>query len=226
LLFATLDPEYQAMVDAGGAVLANIDRLAELHQAVQRLREHESAFLSGMGEIVARYESEAGASAGYARGLGLVFALLTLATLVFLARYVFLPVMNRLQRDARRHKGREIEMDKLFSISPVALFLVEATSLVVERGNLKAEVLIGCSADDFTGRPLSTYFDARIEANKILLQKTRTGGMFDELPVLMIDARQNAVDVLASMRQVTYHGMRHYLIAITDITELRGRSGH
>ncbi|MBU1235535.1 MAG: type IV pili methyl-accepting chemotaxis transducer N-terminal domain-containing protein [Gammaproteobacteria bacterium] len=225
LLFATLDPEYQAMLDAGGAVLANVDRLAELHQAVQRLREHESAFLNGMGEIVSRYESEAGGSAGYARGLGLVFALVTLATLAFLARYVFLPVMVRLQRDARRHEGRENEMDKLFSVSPVALFLVEATSLVVERGNLKAEVLIGCSADDFTGRPLSTYFDARIEANKVLLQKIRTGGMFDELPVLMVDARQNAVDVLASMRRVTYLGMRHYLIAITDVTEIRRAGG-
>jgi len=222
LLFSTLEPDYQAIVGAAQTVLAaSSDRPGELHQAVQRLSQHEVAFMLGMNEIVARYESETARRVGYARWLGLALSLMTLAVLALVARKIFQPAVQRLQRDMQRQEGLEAEMAKLFASGPAALFLVDATSLAIERGNQKAEILIGCSADEFTGRPLSTYFDVRLEANKLFMQKVRTGAIFDELPVLMVDARQNAVDALASMRKVTYSGLRHYLISITDVSHVR-----
>lgn len=221
LLFSTLEPDYQAIVGAAQAMLAASERPGELHQAAQRASQHEVAFLLGMNEIVARYESEAARRISYARWLTLAFGLLTLAVLALVARKIFQPAVHRLQRDMRRDESREAEMEKLFSGGPGALLLVDATSLAIERGNLKAEILIGCSADEFTGRPLGSYFDVRLETNKLFVQKIRTGAIFDELPVLMVDARQNAVDALASMRKVTYSGLRHYLISITDVTHVR-----
>lgn len=221
LLFATLEPDYQAIVGGAQTVLATIERPGELHQGVQRMTVHEAAFLAGMDEIVAQFESKAAQRVGYARWLGLLFGLLTLAALVLAARKIFQPVMAGVQKNLKQHEDREAEMDKIFGSSPTALFLVDATSLAIERGNLKAEILMGCSSDNFVGHPFSKYFDTRLEANKGLMQKIRTGTIFDELPVLLVDARHNAVDALASMRQVNYTGLRRYLIAVTDVTHAR-----
>jgi PAS domain-containing protein len=108
-------------------------------------------------------------------------------------------------------------MENLFAASPSALFEVEANSLAIVRGNGKAEVLLGCPADDFIGRPMSTLFDARLEINKVFLQKLRAGEILDEHEVLLIDAGHHAVEALASLRQFGNSKQRSYLIGITDI---------
>jgi hypothetical protein len=218
LLFSSLDPAYQGFNDAAAKVLAVAEIPGELHQAVQRLSLHEADFLSSMSGIVAGYESDIAKRIGYARWLGLALGLATLAVLALAVRKVFQPVMAGIHRNLQQHADHEAEMEKMFSDSPAALFILNAASLSIERGNLKAEVLMGASADDFVGHPFSTHFDARLDANKVFVQKLRAGEAFDDLPVMLVDTRRKAVDALASVRPVAYSGLRCYLVTITDIT--------
>jgi PAS domain-containing protein len=222
-LFASVESDHLAIVAAAGSVLAASDRPGDLYQAVHRLSEHEAAFLAGMEEIVTQYDSEARQRVGYTRWLGIGFVLVTLAALVLLAQKVFMPAIRRMQGDMQLNEGREAEMEKIFSAGPAALFQVDAGSLAIVRGNGKAEVLMGCSSNEFIGRPISTYFDSRLEVNKTFLQKLRTGDIFDEREVLLVDARHNAVEALASLRQLTHSNQRSYLINITDVTAISGK---
>lgn len=221
LLFVQLEPAYMALSDEAAKVLAASETPGAVHQAVQRLSQYESAYLNGMDEIVAAYESEFARRIGYARWLGLAFGLLTLAALGFAARKIVQPVMTDIHRNLNEHENREVEMEQMFSDGPAALFIVDATSLAIERGNRKAELLTGYSADDLPGRPVSSCFDTRLDANKVMVQKIRSGEAFDDLPVMLVDARHKAIDVLASMRPVTYAGMRRYLVTLTNITRVR-----
>jgi PAS domain-containing protein len=220
-LFAGIESDYQAIVTSAGTVLAASDRPGELFPAVQRLSTHEASFLVGMNEIVVQYDQEARRRVAYARWLQFGFGLLTLLALAVVARKVVAPTMLRLQRDMQHHERHATEADKLFSASPTALFLVDAGSLAIVRGNRKAEVLMGCPADDFVGHPFSAFFETTLDTNRKFLQKVRSGEIFDEHEVLLTDARHNVVDGLASMRQFAHANQRGYLIGITDITSVK-----
>jgi hypothetical protein len=223
LLFSALDPAYQGFTDAAAKVLAAAEIPGELHQAVQRLSLHEADFLNSMNGIVAGYESEIAKRIGYARWLGLALGLATLAVLALAVRKVFQPVMAGIHRNLQQHEDHEAEMEMMFSGSPAALFILNAASLSIERGNLKAETLMGSAADDFVGHPFSTHFDTRLDANKTFVQKLRAGEAFDDLPVMLVDTRRKAVDALASMRPVAYSGLRCHLVTITDVTHVGRR---
>lgn len=223
LLFVQLEPAYMALSDEAAKVLAASETPGAVHQAVQRLSQYESAYLNGMNEIVVAYENEFSRRIGYARWLGLALGLATLAVLGFAARKVVQPVMTDINRNLNEHENREVEMEQMFSDNPAALIIVDATSLAIERGNRKAERLTGYSADDLPGRPVSSCFDTRLEANKVMVQRIRTGEAFDDQPVMLVDARHKAIDVLASMRPVTYAGLRRYLITLANITHVAKR---
>lgn len=219
-LFGDLEPDYQAFTGAAAKVLATAEIPGEVHQAVQRLGEHEGAFLSGMGEIVSRYESEARDRIGYVRWLGLGFGLLTLGALVFVAHKIFTPLILRMHGEMQRHERHAAELGKLFFDSPAAMFLVDTASFAIVRGNRKAEALLGCSAEELVGRPFSALFDPRLEANKRFLKKIRAGEVLDEHEVLLVGAKQNLVEALASSRQFADSKQRGFLIAVTDVTVL------
>ena len=220
-LFSAIESDYQISVAAAMTVAATSNQMGEFHQAVQRLSEHAPALLSGMNAIVTAYENDAQQRVSRPRWLGVGFALLTLVVLVLVARWVLEPAIRRLRRDVEDNELRATEMETLFSASPSALFEVDANSLVIVRGSDKAKLLLGCPADDFIGHPLSSFFDARLEINKSFLQRLRAGEAFDEQQVLLIDARQNATEGLASMRLCAESKQRQYLIGVTDITKAR-----
>ena len=220
-LFASIESDYLAIVTAAGTVLAASDRPGELFPAVQRLSTHEASFLLGMNEIVAQYEAEARRRVSLARWLLFGSGLLTLLALLYVARNILAPTMLRLQHDMQRHERHAAEADKLFSASPTALFLVDAGSLAIVRGNRKAEVLMGCPAENFVGHPFSSFFETTLDTNRKFLQKVRSGEIFDEHEVLLTDARQNVVDGLASLRLFAHGNQRAYLIGITDITSVK-----
>lgn len=220
-LFASIESDYLAIVTAATTVLTASDRPSDLYQAVQRLSEHEAAFLTGMEEIASQYDSEAQRRVSYIRWLGIGLGLVTLAVLALVALRVFIPLIRRMQGDMLRQEGLETEMEKMFSSGPGALFQIDSASLVVVRCNGKAEVLMGCSSEDIIGRPISTYFDSRLEINKTFMDKIRNGDIFDERKVLLIDARQNPVVALGSFRVISHSNQRSYLIGITDIGSIR-----
>lgn len=220
-LFGAIESDYQISVAAAMTVAATTDQMGEFHQAVQRLSEHGPMLLNGLNAIATEYENEARQRVSRTRWIGVGFALLTLLALVSVARWVLEPASLRLRRDMEQRDLHATEMENLFSASPSALFEVDANSLAIVRGSDKAKMLLGCAADDFIGHPLSSFFDARLEINKSFLQRLRAGEAFDEQQVLLIDARQNATEGLASVRPCTQSKHRGYLIGITDITKTR-----
>lgn len=216
-LFAAIEPEYQSMVDAASRVLAASDRPGEIHQAVQRLSEQEASFLRGMDEIVRQYDADARRRILRARWLAFGFAVVTLAALAFLARRMLEPAMTRLHRDMQEHERLAMEMENLFAATPTALFQIDAASLAILRGNRKAEKMMGCSREEFVGRPFSIYFDGRLEINKHFVLRLRAGKPFDEQAVLLIDARHNAIEARASLRPLVNADRPSCLIAITEV---------
>ena len=220
-LFGAIESDYQISVADATTVAATSNQMGEFHQAVQRLSEHGPVLLGGMNAIVKQYENEARQRLSRSHWLAVEFACLTLIALALLGGFAIAPAMHRLRRDVEENERRAQEMEHLFSASPSALFEVDANSLVIVRGSDKAKMLVGCSADAFIGRPLSSFFDARLEINKSVLQRLRAGEAFDEQPVLLIDARQNATVGLASMRPCSESKQRRYLIGITDVSRAR-----
>jgi diguanylate cyclase (GGDEF)-like protein/PAS domain S-box-containing protein len=220
-LFRAIEPDYQAMVMAASSVLAAPDGTDEIQQAVRRLGEHEGAFLRGMDAIVFRYDSEAKEKVDFARHLELGLGALTLLVLILEARLIFAPAVRRLRHDMHRHEHHKEDLERLFAASPTAMFLMDETSLVIIRGNSKAEALMGCSADGFLGRPISDFLDTQHEANRAFLEKVHTGDILNEYEVLLIDARRSIVEALASSCRISYSNRRSYVIGITDITEIK-----
>lgn len=220
-LFGTIESDYQIMVDAAQTILATSDDASKLPQAVQRLGEHEAAFLRGMDEIVFRYDSEAKRKVRNARYLEVGLGALTLLVLYLEARLIFAPAVRRLRHDMRQHERHEADMETLFSTSPTAMFLIDANSLSIIRGNRKAEALMGCSTADLVDRPFSAFLDTKHEANKAFLQKIRTGETLNEYEVLLIDANRSIVEALASSCRVAYSDHGSYVIGVTNITEIK-----
>jgi diguanylate cyclase (GGDEF)-like protein/PAS domain S-box-containing protein len=220
-LFGTIESDYQIMVDSAKTILTTADAASELPQAVRRLSEHEAPFLRGMDEIVFRYDSEAKRKVRNARYLEVGLGALTLLVLVLEARLIFAPAVRRLRHDMRRHEQHEEDMETLFSTSPNAMFLIDAGSLAIVRGNRKAEALMGCSNEDFIDRPFSAFLDTKHEANKAFLQKIRSDEALDEYEVLLIDANRSVVEALASSCRVAYSNHSSYVIGVTNITEIK-----
>jgi diguanylate cyclase (GGDEF)-like protein/PAS domain S-box-containing protein len=112
-------------------------------------------------------------------------------------------------------------MERLFSTSPTAMFLMDGTTLSIIRGNGKAEILMGCAATGFLGRPVTDFLDTKYEANNSFLEKIRAGEVLNEYEVLLIDARRRIVEALASCCRINYSGQPAYVIGATDITEIK-----
>jgi PAS domain-containing protein len=218
LMYSGIESDFQAIVTAGGILLTASDNPTALHQAVQRLNQHESSFLAGMNEIVNQYQAETRSRVTISRWLQAACALLILATLVLVANKIVAPTVARVQKDMEQHERQAAEADKTYSASPTALFMIDAASLAILRGNRKAEVLMGCPADDFVGHPFSAFFETSLDANRTFLQKVRAGEIFDEHEVILTDARKNVVNALASLRHIAQGSRRAYLIGITDVT--------
>lgn len=218
MMYSGIESDFQAIVAAAGVLLTAADNPTSLHQAVQRLNKHEAGFLAGMNEIVDLYQAETRHRVTVSRWLQAVCALLILVALVLVARKIVAPTVARVQKDMEQRERQAAEADKTYSASPTALFMIDAASLAILRGNRKAEVLMGCPADNFVGHPFSTFFETSLEANRTFLQKVRAGEIFDEHEVMLTDARKNVVTALASLRHLTQGNRRAYLIGITDVT--------
>jgi hypothetical protein len=215
---ADLELPYQMMVSAATTILASGDNQGEFYQAVHRLAEHEASYLRGMEAIADRYQKRILRTLAYAQWLKFAFGVLTLAALALVAVRVFLPAIRRMQHDMHGHERQATEIETSFAVSPTAMFLVDATSLAMVRGNLAAETLVGRSGTEIAEQPFSSLFEARLDANKRFLNKLRAGETIDAHQVLVIDARRNAVDAVAWMRHLPGSNPLRYLIGITANT--------
>ncbi|MBU1238044.1 MAG: diguanylate cyclase [Gammaproteobacteria bacterium] len=220
-LFQSIEHEFQEMVAAGQEASNATADPERLTQAVGRLSDHEAAFLNGMDAIVFQYDSEAKQKVDNARRLEFGLAAFTLLVLYLEARFIFAPAVRRLRLEMRRHQQHESDMERLFSTSPTAMFLMDGTTLNIIRGNGKAEILMGCSATGFLGRPVTDFLDTKYEANNSFMEKIRAGEVLNEYEILLINARRHIVEALASCCRINYSGQPAYVIGATDITEIK-----
>lgn len=213
-LFEGVESDYQGIVYSANAALAAVEHPMELHQAVQKLGQAEASYLAGMESIALQYQAEAESRVATSRWLQALFGVLTLAALPVIVIKFLDPALALLRRDMQEKEWRAAEVDEWFLASPIALLVVDATSLAVVHSNDKAERVMRRAANDFIGRPVSSFFDNRLEVNKALLQRIRSREAFDDCPALLVDSRHNAHDALVSSRPVTYANRDAYLIGI------------
>jgi len=220
-LFKSIEPDYLAMVAAAEQIIAQPDGSADLAAAVRRLSEHEPSFLAGMNAIVFRYDSEAKQKVDHARYLEFGLAGLTLTVLVLEARLIFAPAVRRMRHDMRQRKLHEADMERLFSASPTAMFLVDEASLTVVRANSRAGALMGYRADRYLGHPVGDFLAGDAESNREFLERIRAGANIDEHQILLLDAQGNKVDALASACRLRYAEQGSVAIGITSIVEVK-----
>lgn len=211
---ADIESPYQMMVAAATTILGSSDSQGEFHQAVHRLTEHEAVYLRGMEAIADQYEKRVLQTLAYARWLKFAFGALTIAALALVAVRIFLPAVRGMRHDMLGQEQQASEIGASFSVSPMPMFLVDAATLAVVRGNLAAEALIGCSAKELAELPFSSLFEARLDANRRFLNKVRAAEAIDAHPVLLLDAQRGAIDAQAWLRHLPKSEPHRYLVGI------------
>ena len=219
--FDQIEPHYLAMVAAAEELLIRADDRAIAATPVATILQHEPAFLAGMDEIVFAYDAEARHKVEHARLLELSLAAMTLITLVAEAIFIFAPAARRMREDLRRHEMHEADLEDLFAANPTAMFLIDAETMAIVRGNRRTDVLMGCSEADYVGRPLQQLLDQRIPANASSLDLLREGKALSEEEVVIADGRSNSITALASTCQIHFDGRRCIVLGVTNITAVK-----
>jgi diguanylate cyclase (GGDEF)-like protein/PAS domain S-box-containing protein len=221
-LFQSIEPQYQAMIQAAARIAAAPQDAAAVTGALRTLSEDEPLFLQGMDAIVLRYDREAGDKVTMARRVEMALAVLTLLLLALVGVFLFAPALRRLQESQREHQEHQSDIEALFDANPAAVFLVERESLEINRCNHQAEILMGCTVEEIAGQPFSVFLDALHENNQHFLNAIRTG---EDLPLeselVLLDARNKIIEALASTRALPFNGRPAYLVAMTNITEIK-----
>lgn len=220
-LFRSIEPHYDAMVDAAEAIIAHPEDSAGVSAATVALREHEAPFLAGMDQIVFRYDAEAKQKVDRVRYLEVGLGATTLLVLVLEAQLIFAPAVRRMRHDMRRHEVHEADLERLFSSNPTAMFLVEELTLKILRGNTRADTLMDCAPHGYIGHPLCEFIDTKFDANQSFIEKLRVGDALNEYEVVLLDAQRTVVEALASACHIFYEGHKQLVIGITDITEIK-----
>ena len=220
-LFKRIEPHHQAIVTATRHLLAAAERSESITFDIQQIREHETQFLQGMDEIVFRYDLEAKRKVAVARWLELVLMALTLLVLALEARFIFAPVTHRIRDDMQALEEKEEDMSQLFSASPTAMLMVDSKDLAIIEVNQKASDLIGLPIQTITGSCLRDYFDATYATSLLFLESLARHPSINNNEVVLLDMQHAIINVLVSVREITYEGREVLVLGITNISELK-----
>ncbi len=220
-LFRVIEDDYQAMVLAAQKLLAKDADGASIAAAVKQLAAHEASFLHGMDVIVFRYDAEAKARVKFASYLELGLAAFTILVLLLEAWLIFAPAVRRLRYDMFQRERHQADVERLFSASPTAMFLISESDLTISRSNSRAVDLMGCAEKEIIGRSFSDFLDDKYPSNHSFLDKMRAGASLNEYEVLLIDACQSTIEALASSCQILYSDRPSYVIGVTDISKIK-----
>ena len=119
LLFAALNPRFQAMREAAHRLKERVDyqQFGQLDEEALRLIDvllvHEAAFFEGMNSIVARYEDESSAHVAFLQRAELTVLSLTLFSLLMAGVLVFRPAVARVQRALQRQAKAQEEAEQM-----------------------------------------------------------------------------------------------------------------
>ena len=221
-LFAVIEPHYQAMAAAAGRIAAAPEDSAVLAASLQTLVDHESLFLNGMDAIVLRYDREAEHKVTLTRRIELALALLTLLLLALLAVFLFAPAIRQLQQVLKEREHHQADIETLFDANPAAALLIDRKTLEITRCNRQAETLMGCAAQEIVRQSMGAFLDALHENNQHFLEAMRNGQeTANESEVVLLDAHNKVVEALASSRLLTIGDTPAYLVAMTNITDIK-----
>lgn len=220
-LFARIQPRHEAMLDAARTILSASANPALMAQAIDRLREHEGPFLRGMNDIAFRYDGEANAKVGFARWLEIGLMSITLLVLALEAKFIFAPAARRIQHDMQELADRDTDLERLFSVSPTALLMLDIDSLAILRANTKTTDLLGHSVEEITRANLRSYLDEDYPTNRHFLEKIARRETLNEYEVILLDSRRSLFETLVSIREVSFCGQSVFVLGITNISELK-----
>ncbi|HCZ17689.1 MAG TPA: hypothetical protein DHV85_24575 [Candidatus Accumulibacter sp.] len=220
-LFADVQPHHEAMVAAVQAILSPAGNATALAEGIARLKEHEADFLSGMSDIVSRYEREANAKVEFARWLEFGLMSITLLVLALTAVFICAPATRRIQRDVDELADREEDLERLFSASPTALLLVSGDQLRILYANQKAIELFGLPLEESSSDTLRTYLGTEHEANRNFITGISAGASVNEHEVVLVDSRGKVFESLVSVRAISFSGQSVLVLGITNISELK-----
>jgi len=118
-LFTEIEPNFQAMSDAGNNLLKQTDtgQTQNIRPFVQTLLTQEKSFLTGMDEIVTEYQREAQDHVSSLKVMELALLVLTLAVLVLEGLFIFRPAIARLHTSI----AQVVEAEKQVSAHTVEL---------------------------------------------------------------------------------------------------------
>ena len=220
-LFLTIAPHFTAIAEAAAQVTEMTDGDPALVRAIATIRANEGDFLRGMDAIVFRYDKEANSKVETASRLELALTGITLLVLLLEAVFIFAPAARRIEFDMRALTNREQDMERLFSVSPSALLLIERESLRIARANEKAASLIGIPVTTLIGASLEDYVDQDYCANRLFLGKVSHGEVLNEYEVILLDAHRSVIEALVSMRAIRFADREVLVLGVTDISELK-----
>jgi diguanylate cyclase (GGDEF)-like protein len=220
-LFQEIAPHFSAIAAATARIVAMPQGDPALAESIATIRANERAFLKGMDAIVFRYDEEANARVADAHRLEMVLGGVTLFVLLLEAFFIFAPAARRIEHDMRELADKEEDMERLFSVSPSALLLIERNSLNIAHANEKASELIGDPVDTLLHANLKDYVDQDYDTNRVFLGKVERGEALNEYEVILLDAQHTIIETLVSVRTIRFAGHEVLVLGVTDITELK-----
>lgn len=220
-LFKGIEAHHQAIVKAAKHLLAASARGESIDLDIEQIRVNEAPFLQGMDEIVFRYDQEAKHKVDVARWLELGLMALTLLVLALEARLIFAPVTRRIRHDILVLEEKEEDMSHLFSASPTAMLMVDSNSLLIMEANQKAADLIGLPIEKIAGSTVRDYFDPAYDTSVRFLESLAKHASINDYEVVLLDTQHAVVNVLVSVREISFSGRAVFVLGITDVSELK-----
>lgn len=168
--------------------------------------------------------TRADATAGYPLAESLVQAALGIALLVILVvavRFTFAPAASSLQAALLQSNSRTADLERLFSASPTAMLLIDATSLEIVRSNSEAEKLLGTSAEDLKSLPFIDLLDAGHATNQNFLEKLISGDSLSEYELLLMGTQNRSIQALAASCSTTFGNRWVHVLGLTSIDEIK-----
>tara|TARA_R110002167_G_scaffold75536_4_gene210769 strand:+ start:10467 stop:12029 length:1563 start_codon:yes stop_codon:yes gene_type:complete len=219
-LFANIAENKQLISTATTTLLDPLADPSSVALAQVQIRENEQDFLTGMNRVVFRYEHEANEKVDLIRRLELILLGITLLILILVALLIFAPAARRIAADMKALLQREEDLEKLFSVSPTAMLLVNPETLSIIRVNQKAHdiLLLEFSAGD---RCFKEFMDINHPPNVKFLHRLGEASSVNEYEIIVINALNTAMPTLASVRKISIQDEPLLVIGLTDISEIK-----
>ena len=212
--FREIEPHFQAMAHAAEVLLNQPDE-PNGQAALDDLLQNESAFLTGMHNLVGLYENEARRHVHQLQNMGLAIMVVILGVQLVMQFIVMRPELTNVSREWDR---READYALLVELMTDGLVVFDAQGRV-EFSNGRFGSMVGTPVDQLIGKPASIFI---VDGDRGLFEKLLIDDIERQQPVDLRLQSPNGdqVEVMISPRRITDHDRRlqKLLLVVTDIT--------